>query len=319
MKINSRLIQLFACLCILGCIASSSFAYNQPPGLNLGATNVLDGMIPPPGLHMSNYIVSYHSDDFQDAPGDNELYALIYNPQLVWVSKKSLPGDLKYGFQAQLPLQSYDLDSTIQVPEGTTSMETGNSILGDLNFGPFIGRTEKLHKDWLLHWFFELDIFAPTGDYNKQAQINPSSNYWSLEPFLALTLQMPQGFSFSTRQMLTYNFTNDEYVPFGAPEAEETDLQAGSMWHCNFSLMKTLDFIDTDLRLGAVGYYGKQLEEDEIDNYPELEVKEEVFGIGPGLHWMNKGVVWSLKTYFESSVENRPKGTRVVLRIINSF
>lgn len=106
---------------------------------------------------------------------------------------------------------------------------------------------------------------------------------------------------------------------FGVPDAEETDLQAGTMWHCNFSLMKTLDFIDPDLRLGAVGYYGKQLEKDDIDGYPEAEAKEEVFGIGPGIHWRNQGVIWSLKTYFESSAENRPKGTRVVLRIINSF
>lgn len=295
-------------------------AYNQPPGTNWGATNILDGIIPPPGIHLSSYIVGYNSDDFADVPGDNELNAIVYNPQLVWVSSNTLPGKFKYGIQAQLPFQAYDLDSEIQTPGGTVSLSTGNSIFGDLNFGPFIGRTEKLSDEWFLHWFFEFDTFVPTGEYDKDAQINPSSNYWSVEPFVSMTLQMPQGLSFSTRQMFTYNFTNDEYIPFGVPGAEETDLQAGSMWHCNFSLMKTLDFIHPNLRFGAVGYYGKQLEDDDIDDYPDNDTKEEIFGIGPALHWMSsKGFILSLKTYFESQAENRPEGTRVVLRLINSF
>ena len=306
--------------------ASSAMGYNQSPNLNWGATNILDAIIPPPGLYLSSYVVGYSSDEFKDGDGDtfsgdNELNAIVYDPQLVWVSKNTLPGNFKYGFQVQLPFQGYDLESEIPTPGGSVSLETGDSVIGDLNFGPFIGRTEKLCEDWLLHWFFEFDVFAPIGEYDKHAQINPSSNYWTLEPFLSMTLQMPKGFSLSTRQLFTYNFTNDEYIPFGVPGATETDLQAGAMWHCNFSFMKTLDFIDPNLRLGAVGYYGKQLEEDDVDDYPFLEEdsEEQIFGIGPGLHWMHKGVIWSLKAYFESNAENRTEGSRVVLRIINRF
>ncbi len=304
------------CLTILLCVfflssgllSNQSLAYNQPPGLNWGYTNILDGIIPPPGVHLSSYVVGYNSDDFVDAPGDNEINAIVYNPQLFWVSSNKLPGGFKYGIQAQLPFQGYNLDSA--------KLSTGDGMIGDLNFGPFIGRTEKLGPDWILHWFLEIDTFAPTGEYDKDAQINPSSNYWTVEPFVSMTLLMPRGFSFSSRQMFTYNFTNDDYIP---PKAEETDLQAGSMWHCNFSLMKSLNFLDPNLRLGAVGYYGKQLQDHDIDGYPDGNTKEEVLGIGPGLHWKSKGSIFRLKTYFESNTENRTEGTRIVLRIINSF
>jgi hypothetical protein len=173
-----------------------------------------------------------------------------------------------------------------------------------------------LSPNFLLHWYFEFTTYAPIGQYDKNAQLNPSTNFWTVEPYIAATLQMPGGWSLSTRQNFTYNFTNDKYIPPGG--AQETDLQAGSMWHFNFALSKTLDFIDPNLRLATVGYYGKQLERDDIDGFTP-DTKEEIFGIGPGIHWMNKGVIYSLKTYFESGADYRPEGTRTVFRVITAF
>ena len=280
--------------------APNAAAYSQNPNLNWGATNILEGIVPPPGVYLSSYIVGYNSDKFKDGPpGDNEINVLVYNPQLLWVSGNMLPGGFKYGFQAQLPVQSYNLDSEF--------LAAGSGMIGDLVFGPFIGRTEQLGPDFLLHWFTELSLFAPIGDYDKRSAVNPSANFWTVEPYVAATLQMPHGVSLSTRQHFTYNFKNDA-----------VDLKAGTMWHFNFALSKTLDFIDPNLRLGAVGYYGKQLDRDEIDGN-SVDGKEKVFGIGPGLHWMNKGVIYSLKAYFEDNVEYRPDGTRVVFRIITRF
>lgn len=297
---------LFACFTVL--ISGNAMAYNQNPNLNWGATNILEGIIPPPGVYLSSYIVGYSADKFRDGP-PGEIHVLVYNPQFLWVSENTLPRGFRYGIQAQLPIQSYNLDSEF--------LTTKNGMIGDLVVGPFIGRTEQLHQDWLLHWFFELSTFAPVGQYDKRAQINPSANFWTVEPYIAATLMMPRGFSFSTRQHFTYNYTNDEYIVPGTDV--ETDLKAGTMWHFNFALSKTLDCIDPNLRFGAVGYYGRQLEKDDIDGFPVGDTKEDVFAMGPGIHWMNKGVIYSLKTYFEDRVDNRPDGTRVVLRIITRF
>ncbi len=301
---------------LTGMFAVNAAAYSQNPNLNWGATNILEGIVPPPGVYLSSYIVGYQSDKFKDGPpGDHEIHVLVYNPQVLWVSGNTLPGGFKYGFQAQLPIQNYNLDSEITGIE-PVGLKAGSGMIGDLVFGPFIGRTEQLHPDFLLHWFTELSLFAPIGDYDKRSQVNPSANFWTVEPYVAATLQMPYGVSLSTRQHFTYNFKNDDFIPPGGQDA--VDLKAGTMWHFNFALSKTLDCIDPNLRLAAVGYYGKQLERDEVDGN-SVDGKEKVFGMGPGLHWMNKGVIYSLKAYFEDKVEYRPDGTRVVFRIITRF
>lgn len=321
-KIYSLLvISLLVLICFV--FTSNSRAYNTPPGFNWGSTNIIDGIIPPPGLWLSSYILAYTSDDFKDGdghdlPGDHDLDILGYVPQFIYVANDTLPGNLKYGIQAQLPIINYNLDSHINTPAGRQEMLSADSnMIGDLCIGPFFGRAEKLSQNWIFHWFFEFDVYAPTGAYDEDENLNPSSNYWSVEPFLSFTLQMPYGFTLSSRQMFNiYNSENDDYI--AQPGAEETDLQVGNMYHFNYSLMKTLDFIDPKLRLGVVGYYGKQLEEDDIDDYPDPD-EEQIFAIGPGIHWMHKGMMWSLKTYFESEAENRTEGTRVVFRIINHF
>jgi hypothetical protein len=96
---------------LTGLFAGNAMAYNQSPNLNWGYTNILEGILPPPGLYLSSYVVGYHADTFRDGPPDSEIYALVYSPQLIWLSQNALPKGFRYGFQAQLPIQSYNLDS----------------------------------------------------------------------------------------------------------------------------------------------------------------------------------------------------------------
>ena len=298
---------------------TSALAYHQNPNLNWGNTNIIDAMMPPPGFYLSNYIVWYHSDEFKDdngdnLPMDNELNVLVYCPQLIWISKAKLPANLRFGVQALLPIQNYDINSDL-------GLTAANNTIGDLCVGPFIGSAIPLAKDFVFHWFFEFDTYFPIGEYDKEYTLNPSANFWTFEPFLSITLQMPYGFTFSTRQHLTFNTTNDDFM---TPDGRTHDLEPGMLYHFNYSLMKTLDFISPMLRFGVVGYYGKQIDEDQIDDKDWDSVfgtssEEEVFAIGPALHYIHKGMVFSLKTYFESSTENRPEGERVVLRIILPF
>ena len=311
-------------------LCTSVSAYNQNPNLNWGNTNIIDGMFPPPGIYMSNYMVYYHSDKFTDHNGDdlkplgmdldNELDVFVECPQVFSVSKSKLPGGLTYGFQALLPIQNISLDSTLETPGGDMDFFTSNSMIGDLCVGPWIGKHMQFANGWGFHWFFEFDTYIPIGDYEKENQINPSANYWTIEPFFAFTLQMPKGLTLSMRHHYTYNFENDDYQVFGGPlDGQTVDMQAGSMYHFNYSFMKTLDFIDPMLRFGIVGYYGTQLEEDEIDDQDLDNSKEEIFAIGPALHYIYKGTVLSLKTYFESGAENRPEGERITFRMIYRF
>jgi len=291
-------------------------AYNQNPNLNWGTTTIMDAALPPPGVYLSNYMIYYHSDKFKDRdghklPGKNEIDALVYNPQLVYVSPTKI-GNLTWGWQAQLPFQGLHTESDL-------GLEANNDVLGDLCLGPFFGGLVPFSANTRLHWFVEFDVYAPIGSYDDKKAINPSANYWTLEPFVSLTLQMPYGFSLTTRQHFTYNFKNDDYR--GAETGfEKEDLQAGMLWHFNYDLMKTVDFISPNLMVGAAGYYGKQLTDDEIDEHDVSGSKEEIFAIGPAIWWLNdKGTVFSLRAYFESGAENRTEGERVAARIIIPF
>ncbi len=303
-----RLVYWISCIIlVLLCFSQTSWAYQQNPGLNWGNTNILDGMIPPPGVWLSSYVVGYSADEFKngdghDLPGDHEIDVLAYAPQFYYIHDQKILDNFTVGFQFfPTIIQDFNLDSDF--------LTADNSMLGDLIFGPFIGRTEQLGKNWLFHWVFEYDTFFPTGEYDEDDDINPGANYWTFEPWFNFTLQMPHGFALSTRQHFTYNTEN-----------HDTDIQAGCLYHFNYSLTKSLDFIDPNLRLGVVGYYGKQLENDELEGHDIHNSKEQIFAIGPGISWRTPtGIIFSLKAYFENQAENRTEGEKVVFRMIQKL
>ena len=297
----------------------SAMAWHQPTlNINLGSTNVLDAVVPPPGVYLEFYTAWYNSDEFKDnngrkfLPGDNEMTLEVIVPQLVWIPKKKLTDKLGFGIQALMPVANVNMDSD-------AGLTANNDSFGDLCIGPFIYGIKPidLGKVFQLHWVLEFDTYFPTGAYDKEKAINPGSNHWTLDPWLSFTLMMPHGFSFSTRQQFSYNTTNNDFL---MPDGKTYDLQPGMCYNFNYSLMKTVDFISPRLRFGVVGYYEKQLTEDQLDDHDISNSKEQVFAIGPAIHYMTKGgVVVSLKGYFESAVENRPEGFKLVGRIIFRF
>ncbi len=305
---------LVSCLLLLLanlCLAHAAFSSNQNPNLNLGSTNILDAVIPPPGLYSLNYITSYSADEIMDGngdplPGSNEVDALVYVPQLIYSPDLALPHGLRCGLSALLPFAEVNVDSSL-------GLEENQKVLGDLIIGPFVGSAVPLGSDCMLHWFFQLDTYLPIGSYDRRKNINPSANYVTLEPFVSLTLQMPHGFAVSTRQHFTYNFENNDYLDKQAGSVGE--LQAGPLYHFNYSASKTLPFLHPELRVGAVGYYLQQLSEDELDGRAIPDSKERVFAIGPGVSWIHKGMFLGLKVMFESGARNRPEGVKSVFQI----
>mgnify|MGYP006290950051 CR=1 FL=1 len=309
-KNMKNVIIFFSFFCVLS-ISQNAYTYNQNPSHNWGNTCGLDPILPPPGLYFSNYVVNYSSNDFKNYKGrdlelpngdDPDLDVVAYAPQLIYVHNQKVFNDYSVGFQLfPTIIQSYNLNSDV--------MSADSSTFGDMIFGPWIGRTEKIGQNCRLHWLFEFDTYCPIGEYDKDDDINPGANFWTFEPWLAFSFQLPYGITLATRQQLAYNTEN-----------HDTDIQAGCLYHCNYSLWKSLDFIDPKLQLGIVGYYGKQLEDDELNGNDIDRSKEEIFAIGPGLSWTSPtGTTIRLKTYFETEAENRAEGSRIVLRIIQKI
>jgi len=304
--------------------ANVASADRQNPALNWGNTTVMDAPIPPPGLYLSNYMVYYTANKLMDGDGkkinmgdDYGVDVLVYTPQLIYVAESKIAG-LAWGWQALLPFINY-------TPSGALDGVENNDVLSDLCFGPYIGGVVPFGPNSRLHWFFDFDIYAPIGNYDKKKALNPGYNAWTLEPFLALTLQLPYGINIGTRQHFTYNFKNDEYIYNGV----EGDMKGGMLYHFNYDIMKTVDFISPRLQVGLAGYYGIQLNEDEFEghdmkdnNFDAGNNSSEMrkFAIGPAIWYVSKGgSVFSLRAYWEDKVKNNPEGQKVVARIIIPF
>ena len=68
------------------------------------------------------------------------------------------------------------------------------------------------------------------------------------------------------------------------------------------------------------GYYLKQLTEDEGSSGDIPNSKEQVFAIGPAIHYFfSDKFSAGLKTQFETSTENRTEGNRTTLRFTYLF
>jgi hypothetical protein len=281
--------------------------------MNYGNTSGIDAIAPPPGIYLSSYIVDYSANDLLDDDGhkvtfpggdDPDLDVVAYAPQFIYVGEK-IWGDWTSGFQI-IPtiLSSTNVDSDV--------LSSDSSTIGDMIFGPFIGHKEQLSENTLFHWLFEFDVFFPTGEYSEHEDLNPSANFWTFEPWMGLALQLPYGITLGTRQHFTYNTENND-----------TDIRGGCMYHFNYSMWKSLDFINSKygkFDLGVVGYYFKQLEDDELDDDDIDDSEFQTFSYGPAINWVTPThQIVRLKWYHETEVENGFEGDRILLRIIQKL
>jgi hypothetical protein len=70
----------------------------------------------------------------------------------------------------------------------------------------------------------------------------------------------------------------------------------------------------------VAGYYLKQLSEDEGSSGDISNSEEQVFAIGPALHYFfSEKFSAGLKTQWETATENRPEGNRTTLRFTYLF
>ena len=160
------------------------------------------------------------------------------------------------------------------------------------------------------HHRAEVDITLPVGNYSNAYPINPSAHLWGYSIYHAFTLMLNDRVSISSRNQFNLN-----------SPILGTDAKPGAYYNGNYSV----DFaILPKLRLEAVAYYLKQLQQDSYagdsqfyqNNYHLDDTTESVFGLGPGIaYFAPHGVLFEAKVVFENQARNRLAGTRSVLRI----
>jgi hypothetical protein len=295
----------------LALFSGPAFAYLQPLGLNLGFTSFLDGGPPAgPGHYISEYLQFYSADELADGP-PGEVDAWILMNQYIYQSDQEVLLGGKWGLNVMLPIVSLDMDSPFLNDNGTG--------LGDLLVGPFIQWDPIMGANGpLMLNRIELQTIWPTGDYDKDKNLNQGSNHFSFNPYWAATVFLGPKTTVSWRLHYLWNDENDEFraVP-GGPAPVDLKLEPGQAVHANFTA--AYEVMPKQLRLGVNGYWFDQISDTEVEG-DDVGDDEKVFAIGPGMvyHFSQDSHLF-VNVYFESGAENRPEGDRYNLRFVHHF
>lgn len=295
----------------------SAYAYDLPT-VNLGLTSFMDGGLPAgPGWYSQTYLQNYDASKLVDNNGntlglpktDLSYQAII--EQVSYMSNIRVGQHAGLGLNFLLPFVSkMDMDDGLNNAAIKAQGGFGDLMIGPfIQFDPVMGATGPKFVQRI-----EFQVNLPTGEYDRNKDINPGNNAVSLDPYWAATYWLNPKWTASTRIHYLYNFKNNEPgYAFGAAD----DIQAGQAIHANFA---TDYAVTPQLRLGINGYWLKQVTDTEVDGEKVKGRREQVWAIGPGaMYSFSKNDHLVANAYFEQDAKNRPEGTRVSFRYIHHF
>jgi hypothetical protein len=159
------------------------------------------------------------------------------------------------------------------VSRSFTRTDTANGI-SDMILIPFwLGWNKGDFK-----WATQLNIYAPTGEYNAGQLANVGLNYWTFEPLVSFSyLSKKIGLEFSTTAGVDFNTNNDA-----------TDYQSGKVFHIDATLAQHLPLFGYGIiGLGANAYYWKQFSADSGSGARLGSFETLMTGIGPVLSYIS--------------------------------
>jgi len=263
-----------------------------------GAEDFMTGALPPPGTYFLNYLTWYHATEFKDKDGnefipDFSLDVVADVLRFVHVTNYRFLG-ASWGMHAFIPVVHVDVDFP-----GIGDSREG---LGDIIVNPFI-----LGWHWSnFHLTAGLDIYVPTGAYDKDHLANTGRNYWTFEPVIAATYRSEQGFEVSGKFMYDFNTKNTD-----------TEYRSGQEFHFDY----TIGYHIAGWSLGIGGYVYYQTTDDEL-NGAKVEpdgFKGKVYAIGPQLSYGYQNMSFALKWQTEFKAENRTEGDKLWFKFMYAF
>jgi hypothetical protein len=306
-------------LALLGLIGTAGLARSYDlPGINLGLTSFLDGVLPSgPGLYYQHYVEYYTASRFDDIHGSR--LPLPGEDLALWADINQLT----YFFHDTIGPGRLALNIVIpDIVSARTNDGLGGAVLGaqsglgDITLGAIYEfNPVMLSEHQSLHQSLEFDILAPTGRYNPGLAVNPGNNFWALNPFYSVTFFASERVTFSGRFYYLYSHTNDR-PPLSFGSGART-VQAGQAFHVNFDAAYAFT---PRLWLGLNGYFLKQFTDTRVNREDVSGRNERVLGLGPGATYqVNKDTFLFFNAYAEMLVRNRTEGEKFLIRLVHHF
>ena len=252
-----------------------------------GSENYLVSDMPPPGVHVLEYLSGYSADQLRDnngnqVPIDFKLNVTAAATRVIWVTNQTLFGG-QLGFHAIVPF--------VNVGASVNGAGQTKSGLGDSTFGPGLG----YHVSENLHFVVAVDINAPTGEYDRHDMVNLGRNYWNAEPLAGVTYKQENGMNADLKVMYDFNARNNA-----------TDYRSGQELHADYALGWGFgkSFI-----AGAGGYIYQQTTNDNVGGSTVPNNRGRTMAIGPSVKYDNgRGWFFTAKYEKEFDVKNRSEG-----------
>jgi len=274
-----------------------------------GAEDFMAGAVPPPGNYYINYFNYYAADKFKDNSGKTvdgfDLKVAANVSRFIHVTDKQFLGG-SWALHAFIPLVYMDVKLDPSFTGAPVTFEDSRGSLGDIIIDPFILAWHG--TNW--HAVTGLDIYMPTGNYDKNRLANVGRNYWTFEPVVAATYIPCSGVDISAKLMYDFNTANED--PANPNFSKYT---SGQEFHADFAIGKKI----SDFTAGLAGYYYQQTTKDEADGDTVDKSKGRVIGLGPALKYDYKNMSFTLKYMLETEAKNRPQGDNLWFKFLYAF
>lgn len=293
-----------------------------PAGLNLGGTSFFDGF----GLDKPGWVfINYGRFDFFDQINGNdgsankaftdpslrsqsELFQLLYRSPL-----ELGPGAFGWDVVGAFT----NLDARFR-PPGPVLRDNGLG-LDDLTTGPFYQADPIIMNGRpVFSWRAEFDVLAPIGSFNRSADINQGSGFWSVNPYITATVLPTEKTEISARFNYLYNFQTTQIAdPPSIPGLVYRNGQAGDLGWVNFAASYA---ITDKINLGINGFYLHQFDRDKLNGISIPHTQQEYLYLGPGAHIkIDEKNLINVNLYLPEYVRNGPSGPELNYQFVHLF
>jgi hypothetical protein len=264
-----------------------------------GAEDFMMGALPPPGTYFKNYLIYYTASKLRDNNGNDlvsnfDLKVAADVLRFIHVTNYKIFG-ANWAVHAFIPLVYQD----VKLGGG----KDDRFGLGDIIVDPIILGWHSKN----FHVTAGLDIYIPSGNYNKDRLANIGRNYWTFEPVLGVTYLSDSGFELSAKFMYDINTENND-----------SKYKSGQEFHVDYTIGY---HIIKELAVGLGGYYYYQTTEDELNGATvgSSGFEGRVFSIGPVVQYGYKNMSFTLKWQPEFEARNKPEGNKFWFNFVYAF